>query len=478
MIARAASFTAAEVHEAIGGRLLGAVARRYAGVSTDTRDSLTGLLFVALVGERHDAHDHLAAALAGGAAGLLVSETGWTKMQAGLQIGEAAVHVVPDTLFALGELAKFHHRRLGTATWALTGSNGKTTTKELLAAILSESRPTLKTEGNLNNLIGVPLTLLGLNSMHRAAVVEMGMNRPGEIARYTEIAEPDVGLVINVGPAHIGELGSLQAIADAKGELFRGLGPGKVAVVNADDPLVVEQLHKSQVERHRTFGRGPGVNVQLLSAEPIVTPEGLDGGQWLQLSIDGLVIETSIPFAGAHNALNAAAAAAAATALPTVNVGPQAIRTGLPRALNVGRRLAFEPIGPFLVVDDCYNANSASMLAALETVTHFGARAGRRVVAVLGEMRELGDYGPEEHHKVGMALKTRGVPLVAVFGPLAAPMIKDLEANAEVAHESDDLDRLYTWLRPRLLDGDLILVKGSRGAKMERVIQRLRDEGK
>lgn len=476
MIARAASFTAAEVHEAVGGRLLGAAARSYAGVSTDTRDALTGLLFVALVGEKHDAHDHLADALQKGAAGLLVSESGWAKVQAGLQFGAATVHLVPDTLYALGELGKYHHRRLGTPVYALTGSNGKTSTKELLAAILAEGRPTLKTEGNLNNLIGVPLTLLGLTREHQAAVVEMGMNQMGEVARYTEIAEPEVGLVINVGPAHIGELGSLEAIATAKGELYRGLGPDQVAVVNADDPYVARQYVVSRVLRRRTFGRSAFADVQLLSAEPILTPEGSDGGQRVRLLVDGVELGVNIPFAGEHNALNAAAAVAAATARPGVDLAQ--VQAGLPKAQNVGRRLVFESIGPYLVVDDCYNANSASMLAAIQTVTTFAERAGRRVVAVLGEMRELGDYGPGEHEKVGMALVARGVPLVAAFGPLAEPITRVQPADVASKHEAEDLERLWAWLRPKLAPNDLILVKGSRGARMERVIQKLRDEGK
>jgi UDP-N-acetylmuramoyl-tripeptide--D-alanyl-D-alanine ligase len=462
---------------AVGGKLVGSSGRLYTGVSTDTRDALAGQLFVALVGDKHDAHDHLSAAWSGGAAGVLVSEAGWARVGGTVSADRTAI-VVKDTLHALGELARFHHRRLGTPVLALTGSNGKTSTKELLHAILSVSRRTLKTEGNLNNLIGVPMTLLGLGAEHQLAVVEMGMNTPGEIDRYAEIAEPIVGMVINVGPAHIGELGSIEAVAKAKGELFRRLGKDAIAIANLDDPRVMGEAQSTRA-KVRTFGRDAKADVRLVASEPILTPEGLDGGQWLTLAIAGKTIQASIPFAGAHNAMNAAGAVAAATALQgSLQVELDDIVTGLPRALNVGRRLAFKPVGKFLVVDDAYNANSASMIAAIETVAAFGKKSGRRVVAVLGEMRELGQYGPEEHRTVGMALKSAGDSLVAAFGPMAGPITDAAKSpGVDALHEADDLDALWRWLRPRLSAGDLILVKGSRGARMERMIPLLEGEG-
>lgn len=453
MIARASHWTASEVAAAVGGRLTGPDVA-IAGVSTDTRDALNEHLFVALTGERFDAHDFAANAVAGGASALLVS-------RAVEHPRHVAVVTVGDTLRALGELAKTHRARMPAAVVALTGSNGKTTTKNMLAAILSVRRRTLATEGNLNNLIGVPMTLLGLAEEHEAIVVEMGMNAEGEIARYTEIADPDVGMVINVGPAHIGMLGSLEAIARAKAELLRGLRPGAVAVVNADDPYVVRAA--VGLEHAITFGRGEA-HVVLARAEP-------DGsGQRIEVVAGGERASIHIPFEGEHNAMNATAAIAAACAL---GVPLSDAAAGLPSSAKASRRLAYAEVGPYLVVDDCYNANRASMAAAIETVSARAAREGRRFVALLGEMRELGDFSDEEHRRVG-ELAGRRAAIVAAFGPLAGGIAHASPATS--MHEADDPERLFRWLLPRLEAGDVILVKGSRGIRMERFIELLEAE--
>lgn len=437
----------------MGGELSGPNRRTLSGVSTDTRDPLEGQLFVALVGERFDAHDFLHKAIDGGAAGLLVE-----RGRAGEAPEGVAVIEVDDTLFALGELARAHRRRLGTPVVALTGSNGKTTTKELLAGILSRSNATLKTQGNLNNLIGVPMTVLGIEASHAVAVVEMGMNQPGEIARYTEICEPAVGMVINVGPAHIGELGSIEAIAAAKGELYAGLSAGAVRVVSADDERVVKVAGPGG----RTFGRAADADVRLVSTDAV----GVER-QRVELSIDGRALTVEIPFPGAHNAMNATAAVAAATAAP-VTVSDDDIVEGLAAVAPVARRLVPRQIGPYLVIDDCYNANGASMVAALETVAARGARFG----ALLGEMRELGAHSVAEHRRVGEAAVRLGAAFVVTFGP-EAKAIADGAAGTSTHHEDDDLDAAFAALTARLEDGDVLLVKGSRGIRMERFIDRL-----
>lgn len=448
MIARASQWSAAEVARAVGGALSGPEDLQLTSVSTDTRDALSHSLFVALVGERFDAHDFLDRALDGGASALLVSR------DVAAPPGVAVIRV-EDTLFALGELARAHRARMNTRVIGLTGSNGKTTTKEMLGAILQVGWRTLKTEGNLNNLIGVPMTVLGATPEHEVAVIEMGMNTPGEIGRYTEIADPDVGLVINVGPAHIGRLGSMQAIAEAKGELYAGLRPDAIAVVNADDPWVVKVA--SVVPRRVTFGRDRG-EVRLLD---VVSTEG---GQRISVSVDGDRIEGTIPFEGAHNAMNATAAIAAAHAL---GAPLEWAAQGLPNAARVARRLSFEAVGPYLVVDDCYNANAASMAAAIETVAARAKREGRRFVALLGEMRELGTFSDQQHEAVGR-LAAQHAQVVASFGPLAKPIGGH--------HEPEDADALYVWLKAELMDGDVILVKGSRGIRMEQFVERLREE--
>lgn len=477
MIATGFVSTAEDVARFVGGVVSGSPGRIVSGVSTDSRDVQTGRLFVALEGARFDGHDFAAEVLERGAAALLVSERGWKKAVEALPHGpspEPTFVLVPDTLRALGDLARVHRRRFRAPVIALTGSSGKTTTKEMIAAILSASRRVLKTEGNLNNLIGVPMTLLGFGTEHEVAVVEMGMNAAGEIARLTEIAEPDVGLIVNVGPAHIGMLGSLNAITLAKGELYRGLDPkNAVGVVNLDDPNVVEVGRELGSRRVRTFGRAVDADVRLIFVEPKD-----DQSQRIGVTVDGRALELTIPFAGEHNAMNAAAAIAASTAPvpePAIPATLDDVLVGLPRATGVVRRLQFEPVGPYLVVDDCYNANASSMVAAIETVSSRVDRRGGRFVALLGEMRELGAFSEAEHQKVGKALSLHHVPVVAAFGPSAKP-IAEVAASPGVAthHETENVDAMAAWLFPRLCAGDVILVKGSRGIRMERFIELLR----
>lgn len=470
MIARASQWTTSEVAAAVCGRIHGDAGRGLAGVATDTRDALRDLLFVALAGDRFDAHDFLEKAVENGAGALLVTAGRVGAERLSALSATVPVIEVQDSLHGLGELARAHRRRFpGLLVHALTGSNGKTSTKEMLAAILETAGPVLKTEGNLNNLIGAPLTLLGARADHRAAVVELGMNALGEISRLTEIASPDVGLVINVGPAHIGELGSIEAIAQAKGELFAGLDRDRaMAVVNLDDRWVVEMARRFAPARQRTFGRSEAADVRL------VERRALGEGQELTLSVDGTTVELELPYPGAHNALNAAAAVATATARTSIDLG--ALSRGLASARRVAGRLIVEPLGPYWIVDDCYNANGASMLAAIETLAE-RVSSGGRLVALLGEMRELGKFSAEEHERVGRAAAERGAALVASFGPDAAPIAAGARAAGleEVTHQDEDREALLAWLLPRLREGDVILVKGSRGIHMERFISRLRE---
>lgn len=471
MIMRACPFVLADVAKATGGELIGdghAGVAGVSGVSTDTRDDLRGALFVALRGDRFDAHEFLDRAVAGGASALLIDRAAHARPPSNVPL-----LLVDDTLRALGDLAAFHRARIGVPAIALTGSNGKTTTKEMIASIMGASRRVLKTEGNLNNLIGVPMTVFGLTTSHELAVIEMGMNTPGEIARYTEIAKPSVGLVLNVGPAHIGMLGSMDAIANAKGELFAGLGgagrSGGVGIVNLDDPQVVRV--SSSLSRRRTFGRDPSADVRLMSYAATAS------GGVAKYLVDGTALELELTIAGEHNALNAAGAIAACTAhAPDIrDATVDEIRSGLKNASYVARRMVFEPIGEYLVVDDCYNANSASMLAAIETVRARAAAEKRRFVALLGEMREQGVFSDEEHAKVGRAAAAAMPAHLGAFGSLAAPIFREASAaKIDAHHEVEDIGAMWSWLRDRLKPGDIILVKGSRGMKMERFIEKLR----
>jgi UDP-N-acetylmuramoyl-tripeptide--D-alanyl-D-alanine ligase len=456
----AVRFSEDQVLKATGAHKVqsGAVAS-YTSVSTDTRTLTQGSLFVALHGERFDAHEFLKDAVARGAAGALVRE-GRKLPPVPRDFG---LFAVPDTLLGLGALARFHRARFKIPLGAITGSNGKTTVKEMAGAILATRGPALKTEGNLNNEVGVPLTLFRLEPVHVAAAVEMGMNRKGEIARLTAIAQPDAGVITVVQPAHLEGLGSTEGVASAKGELFHGLSPHGTAVVNLDDPLIVAQA-RSAGRKQMTFGRAANADVKLFSA----TPRGREG---LSLEIDhqGRRHEVKLSFVGEHNALNATAAFALGRAL---GYSAEECVLGLQNARPHARRLNVVPApGGVTVLDDCYNANPASMRAALDTLGELAG--GGRAVAVLGDMLELGDGAAREHGELGERAADR-VALLALFGPMSAQ--GHARARAKLGERSahfTEIAPLLQWLKPQLREGDVVLVKASRGMKLERVVEAL-----
>ncbi|MBK8013397.1 MAG: UDP-N-acetylmuramoyl-tripeptide--D-alanyl-D-alanine ligase [Deltaproteobacteria bacterium] len=447
-------------------------ARELTSVATDSREAGLGSVFFALVGPNFDGHDFLPTTVEAGASAVVVRRETFLAKRDHLRLGNAVPLVVSDPLIALGDWARAHRHRSQTPIYALTGSNGKTTAKEMLASILGVSRSVLKTEGNLNNLIGVPMTILGIDATHEAAVVEMGMNARGEIAQLTSIADPDVGLVLNVGPAHIGQLGSLAEIGNAKGELYAGLDRERaIAIVNVDDPEVMRVAGVSGFPRIRTFGASAGANVRLGHRVAID-----ERSQHITLSVDGRALELRLPFPGRHNALNAAAAAAAATARED-GATPEEVVEGLARAEGLKGRLRMNKIGPYVVVDDAYNANAASLGAAIETVAGEATRRGVGWVALIGEMRELGVFSAQEHASVGKAIGKASARVVMAFGAEAEPVaVWAAKAGLDVHHEIDDVEAAWRWVRPRLRAGDLILVKGSRGSRMERFIERLAAE--
>ncbi|HSH28527.1 MAG TPA: UDP-N-acetylmuramoyl-tripeptide--D-alanyl-D-alanine ligase, partial [Thiohalobacter sp.] len=335
-----------EAARAVRGRLHGADAR-FAGLSTDSRGLERGNLFVALAGERFDGHDYLDQAAAGGAAGALVS-TAVTDLLPCIR--------VTDTRLALGGLAAAWRARFDIPLVAVTGSNGKTTVKEMLAAILGVEHRVLATRGNLNNDIGVPLTLARLGAVHTAAVIEMGANHPGEIAYLTGLARPTVALITNAGPAHLEGFGSLQGVARAKAEIYDGLGPDGLAVVNRDDAYADYWLERVQGRRVMTFGLDPHADVTA-QAKP------LDVGQQLSLRTPAGETELRLPLPGRHNALNALAAAAAALG---AGASLAAVRSGLQSLRPVGGRLQIHRCADAIgVIDDTYNANPGSVQAAL-----------------------------------------------------------------------------------------------------------------
>jgi UDP-N-acetylmuramoyl-tripeptide--D-alanyl-D-alanine ligase len=461
-----AAFALEEVLAATAGELVRLGAHtRFPGVTTDSRNLRPGELFVAIRGETHDGHDFLPDAAARGAGALVVE-----RAHASRPLG-CGVIAVRDPLAALGDLAAFHRRRCRPRIVAVTGSNGKTTTKEMLAAILGRALGpdrVLRTMGTQNNLVGLPLTLLRLAGTEEAAILELGMNGPGEIWRLAQIAEPDVGVITCVAPAHLEGLGSLHGVAEAKAELYRRLRPSATAVVNADDPLVSASA-RAFPGRKVPFGTAAGVTV---GAHDLVD-HGLEGTEF-RLVVERQEADVRLAVPGRHNVTNALAAAAAAHAL---GIGLAALAGGLEAFQPPGMRMEVTqlPTG-VTVLNDAYNANPASMAAALQTLA---ASRGRRRVAALGEMRELGDEAPRAHRELGAAAAEARIDALFLLGPHAEEVsagAREAGLPAERITVTASHDELAALLGAYCRAGDLVLLKGSRGAAMEEVLRRLAAE--
>jgi len=467
-----------EAAAAVGGELHGPPVR-FGGVTADSRRVSAGDLFVALAGERFDGNDYVAEAAVRGAVGAITQRV----VGAGMPLPQV---VVADTRTALGRLAAHWRGRFSLPLVALTGSNGKTTVKEMLAAILAahcgDSAPVLATEGNLNNDIGMPLTLLRLRERHRYAVIEMGMNHEGEIACLTRIARPTVAIVNNAHRAHVGILGSLEAIARAKGEIYAGLGPGGIAVVNEDDAFAsywksLNGRAPSTGTGHNTMadvpcpptGRGEG---GATVSRRIVT-FGLAGSADVRATFDGRQLKVVTPVdafavalqvAGEHNARNALAACAAAHAL---EIAPHAMQAGLAAFAGVPGRLQRRagPAGA-AVIDDSYNANPESMKAALRVLA---SEPGRRVF-VMGDMGELGAESAALHAEVGAYAREQGIDALFALGPDSAAAVP---AFGKGARHFDDAAGILEAARREAEAGTTLLVKGSRFMHMERIADAL-----
>jgi UDP-N-acetylmuramoyl-tripeptide--D-alanyl-D-alanine ligase len=437
-----------EVAQRGQGQLVGADAE-FTSVSTDTRTIKQGALFVALAGPTFDGHDFVATAAQNGAAAALVSRT--------LPVDVPQV-VVADPLAALSEFARAWRRQFKIPVVGVTGSNGKTTTKELIGSILSQLGPTLVTRGNLNNHIGVPLTLLELTKEHRYAVIEMGANHLDEIAHLASLAEPTVGIVTNAGAAHLEGFGSLQGVADGKGEMFQALPLEGVAVINADDKYAAQWRDMSTADRILTFGFEQQADFM---AHKVREESGAAGFRidFDLVTPDG-TLPATIPLAGLHNLRNALGAAAAACAAGTP---VEQIVSGLAAMKTVAGRLEFKPAinGAFLV-DDSYNANPSSLKAGLDAMRNF---AGSRWL-VLGEMKELGDASDELHAEVGRYARQAGIERVLAIGEGSRFAV---EAFGRGAQWFADIDALIRDARSSLTAGVAILIKGSRANRLERV---------
>ena len=456
--------SAALVAKATGGKLVAGDAKvACSAVGTDSRAPLEDSLFVALSGENFNGADFCADAVAGGARILVVKNTDWSKGLKG-DLKDAAVVTVGDTLHALGDLAAWRRAAFKIRLVGITGSNGKTSTKEMTAAVLGGAPGVLSNQGNLNNLVGMPRSLLSLGKDHHHAVMEMGMNRPGEIARLAEIARPQVGVLTNVHPVHLEGLGSLQAVAEAKGELLEALPADGVAVLNADDPYVLKQAARTKA-RQVTFGKSPSAEVRVVSARQ--DAQSVD----VELDLAGKKLQVRIDRPGLHNALNAAAAAAVGM---VEGIEPERIAERIGRASLPALRMEQLELGSGRLLVDCYNANPRSVEAALATLRDL---ADGPAFAVLGDMRELGEASEELHRKTGQAAAGADLSGLCTFGAEARAIASGArEGGLSEVQETESIDEAIGWTRQRLKAGGWVLIKGSRAMRMERIAETIAAE--
>lgn len=462
-------WTLAEVADIVAGRVAddvpGAAAVVVAGPAfIDSREVVPGGLFVAFVGERADGHDHAAAAVGSGAAAVLGSRP----------VGVPAV-LVDDPRSALQALARRLLAELADVTVVgLTGSQGKTTTKDLLAAVLADAGETVATQGSFNNELGLPLTVLRAGPGTRFLVLEMGARGVGNLRELCAIARPDIGLVLNVGKAHIGEFGTQDEIAVAKAELVEALADDGTAVLNADDARVAAMARRTRA-RVTTYGRDAAADVRIEGEEL-----GPDGCPAFRLVHGPHSADVRLRLLGAHQASNAAAAAAVGL---TVGMTLDEVASSLAAVTSLSRwRMELhERADGLVVLNDAYNANPDSMAAALQALAALARGRGARSVAVLGEMRELGESAAAEHRAVGRLAVDLGVTCVVGVGAVAEDVVRGAEealrehgtAQGEEPVLVKDNEAAASWLRDRAVAGDVVLVKASRGAALDEVADAL-----
>ncbi len=442
--------TLAAAAESMHGKLLGAD-HPFNGVSTDTRTLQQGELFIALQGPNFDGCDYVRQAREKGAAGAVVPR---------VVDADIAQIAVEDSKRALGELGAAWRQQRSPVVVGVTGSNGKTTLKELTAACLATAAPTLATHGNLNNDIGMPLMLTRIEDHHRFAVIEMGANHVGEIAYLTALARPDIVVITNAGAAHLEGFGSLDGVARGKGEILCGETRPKVAILNADDRYFDYWSKLVEDTRLITFGIEADADVY---ARNIVAEASCSS---FDLYLPGSEIDVELPLSGLHNVRNACAAAAIAIA---AGIDIADIKAGLESVKPVeGRLRRLAGINGATIYDDSYNANPLSVVAAAE----FLASLPGDNILVLGDMGELGDEAAGMHAQTGAQVRQAGIARLLATGDLSRNTVEGFGAGA-CWHA--DIDELAAGLTPELHEGMNILVKGSRFMRMERVVEALRD---
>lgn len=454
-----------EIIAATGGSFVqGGRGTVFRGLSTDSRTISEGNLFVALRGDKFDGHNFLREVAEKGATGLLVGET----PRDGFPESPVVIRV-HDTLRALGDIAASWRKRFSIPVVAITGSSGKTTTKEMLSGILGISRKVIRTEGNYNNLIGLPLTLLGMESGHDIAIVELGTNSPGEIGRLTRIADPTAGVITNVGLAHLEGLRSLEMIREEKGDLFRCMNKSATAVINVDDKAVAK-VGREWSGKRITYG----INEKADVMAGRIAQMGAEGLRFI-MHYETVNCEMTMNVLGMHHVYNALAAAAAALAAGTDIAD---IASGLSSFKPVSGRMDIKKManGAF-VIDDTYNANPSSVREALKSLRDL--KGGGKAFVILGDMLELGEHAKAMHESTGEFVASTGAADIFLKGehaPATAAGALRKGTKAGQIHFFDSEEDVTSYLRPRLKGGDWILVKGSRRMKMELVVHAITEE--
>ncbi|MBU2499640.1 MAG: UDP-N-acetylmuramoyl-tripeptide--D-alanyl-D-alanine ligase [Proteobacteria bacterium] len=465
MAARWGIITAGEILSALHGELIGGSREAtFAGLSTDSREIIPGSLFLALEGERFDGHDFIGKAVDKGATGVVMRKGRRPDLPVEKNL---VVITVSDTLKALGDLAGWWRRQHEVLVAAITGSAGKTTTKEMTASILGQSWRVLKNKGNFNNLVGLPLSLFAMEEGHQRAVLEMGMNRPGEIGRLTEIADPDVGLITNVARAHLEGVGNVMGVAKAKVELLEKMRPEGEVILNGDDDLLMKAAAPLG-RKVKTYGMGPGNDITARKIRSLGR-----AGFSFEVNHLGKTMEIRLRTPGIQNVSNAIAASAVALCLKAL---PEHIVQGLGQFEGLPGRFRVRPLpGGGTLVDDTYNANPFSLRAALSSLKDLVEESGRILVG-LGEMMELEDETVPAHIEAGGMVAELGAHYFVAMGEHAREMIEGAlkkgfpPERADVAATHDEMaEKLGRLVRKR----DLVFLKGSRRVGLEKVVERL-----
>jgi len=464
MGARWGEIAVKQVASVLGGRQIsGSPDKLMRGLSTDSRRMVPGHMFLAIRGERYDGHNFLADAVDAGAAGVMVESA--TTIPKEFRNNKLVVITVSSTIKALGDLAMWWRRQWGGRVIAITGSNGKSTTKEMAASILSLKANTLKSPGNFNNLIGLPLTVLSLEEDHEMAVLEMGMNRAGEIARLTQIAEPDIGLITNVARAHLEGLGDLQGVVKAKGELLREMGKESTAILNGDDESTV-RLASTFQGPVVTFGLGKMNQVRAANIKKLG-----DSIQAFTIYMNNERIRVRINLPGIHNVFNALGGAAIALCS---SASKELIAQGLEdfRPLK-GRFHIMDLKGGIQIIDDTYNSNPSSLSAALQIIKELLVEKQGLVVG-LGEMMELGKETSKYHFEAGQLMAVMGVRYLVVLGEHGRQVIEGAcKGGMDITqtHLATTHTDMIQAIKANVREGDIVFLKGSRKVALEKVVE-------